>query len=105
METGVRSSHPPSRDEVLQVGDHGPTFLLRPPHTVESLRADAGHAEANPKPWLCRIKHRQERVGDPHRPDPEEYLWDAAIAMISNGPYDALLRCKRCGAVTTRSHW
>jgi hypothetical protein len=88
-------------DREIEIGDHGPIFTLREPHTGDSLRASARRAADHSKPILCYIKHRNQVVGDPYRNDDD--LLGTVLSLISS--VDALVCCKRCGRVATRSNW
>ncbi len=85
----------------MQVGDHGPIFRLRDPHTVQSIKADAARADERRKPVLCHIKHSWRKIGDTYinANDPV----GSALSMIWMPVEDALVRCRRCGAISTRS--
>jgi hypothetical protein len=93
--------------EIVRVREHGTLWKLRPPHTVESIRADAKRSFAEKRPWRCRHRrHDNEVVGDVYIPpaDPANFgtLVEATLAVISSTDAVNLLRCKRCGAIRER---
>ena len=84
----------------MRAGDHGPAFKLRAPHTVESIREAVARAPENSS-WRCRRgRHKRVVVGDVYIP--EEPLVESALACIASVTTDALVQCRRCGAVAVR---
>ena len=86
--------------EVAQIGEYGAMWELVPPHTVESIRADARYAAENRRPFLCRIHHRREVIGTPYMP--EDDFFTAALNVIATTDKRALMRCARCGLISER---
>lgn len=82
--------------EAVQI-EGGPVYDLRPPHTVESIKDDARYSKSHPTPFLCRVRHRWQRVGEPH-------MDDDLVASVRNliaTDYDRfLVRCKRCRQIS-----
>lgn len=85
-------------EEVLRIGEHGPLIKLRPPHTVESVRVSAERAQEY-QPWLCRTLkwHKPEIIGDLYYGKDTTTGLVALASILSDT--EALLRCKRCGAI------
>ena len=88
------------REDVLQVGEHGPIYRLRPPHTVTALRASLSASLDQQVPLRCRIKHKWRIVGEVYI-DPEDPM-GTTLSMIWMGVSGTLAHCERCGAVATR---
>lgn len=88
-------------DELARVMPTGAAFNIEPPHTVESLRADAERSK-QPASWRCRHgRHRYRVVGAVHVSD----NWvQATLDLLASSDVDSLSRCDRCGkvAVMTR---
>lgn len=90
---------PSPEGDVVQIGEHGPLFRLRPPHTPSSLRDEVASVER--RPWFCRRGlHLRIVVGDVHVPDDD--LVAATCALIASANVSALTRCRRCRAVYVR---
>jgi hypothetical protein len=81
----------PPGAEIVEV-DHVP-FTLRPPHTLASIREDAGRKG---RPWLCRLRHKRRVVGNIYYPDD---LIAKTFVMMASGSARALVRCERCGTI------
>lgn len=91
---------PLSQGELVRIGNV--PFELREPHTLESVREDAGRAE-DYKPWRCRRGwHQFEVIGAVHIPDD---VIEGTLAVIASSDTGALVRCKRCGVIRTEGRY
>ena len=85
--------------ELLQLGEYGPVFELRSPHTVASIKADAAAAAISRRPIQCRLRHAREVVGTPAVTGD---LIEDALNMIAGRDTRNLVRCRRCRKVSVQ---
>jgi hypothetical protein len=90
-------------DNVVVVnGQYGARYELAEGWTLDLLKSSAAMASLRPKPLRCKIKHKNEVVGELYQAPMDGPLIDVAASLIQGSFYDVLLRCKRCGAVRER---
>ena len=88
--------------EVLQVDSYGPIFELEAPHTVESVKSDAGASEREKRPLLCRLRHKRRVIGRTYLPSDDPLT--SMLALIAEGSSGkTLVRCERCRKIEIRS--
>lgn len=98
------SAEPTVHEGFARIGEHGPIFKLRPPHTAASLRADAERAEGE-RPLMCRLgMHDTEVVGDVYMGEDDDDPMEMMLALLASSDYSKLLRCGRCGRVRMRGY-
>lgn len=92
--------------ELLQLnGEYGPVFELRPPWTVALVKDEDNGAVPGGTPWLCRIRHRWQRIGDVWTSTDCDRIVESVINLARTRDIAYLSRCKRCGDLATRSRF
>jgi hypothetical protein len=86
-----------SSEQVIQIGNYGAIFELKPPHTLESVKADAVNVKRH---GLCRLKHAYRVIGTPYVP--EHDIVTATLSLLASSDGNRLVRCRRCKHVAER---